>query len=56
MGRLRVRLAADYERLEFLRVLRHHGVESVADSNRVVGQPSTQSLLNLPTSEEARDE
>ncbi len=24
-GRLRVRLSADYERLEFLRVLRHHG-------------------------------
>ena len=24
-GRLRVRLAADYERLEFLRVLRDHG-------------------------------
>ncbi|MBO9400403.1 rod shape-determining protein MreC [Shimia sp. R9_3] len=27
-GRLRVRLAADYERLEFLRVLRHHGQET----------------------------
>ncbi|MDO6726196.1 MAG: rod shape-determining protein MreC [Cognatishimia sp.] len=28
-GRLRVRLAADYERLEFLRVLRDHGHESI---------------------------
>ncbi len=30
-GRLRVRLAADYERLEFLRVLRNPGVESISD-------------------------
>lgn len=28
-GRLRVRLAADYSRLEFLRVLRHHGMPAV---------------------------
>lgn len=35
-GRLRVRLAADYERLEFLRVLRHHGTETVTDPGRVV--------------------
>lgn len=28
-GRLRVRLAADYERLEFLRVLRDHGQEQI---------------------------
>ena len=28
-GRLRVRLAADYERLEFLRVLRDHGTRRV---------------------------
>ncbi|MBI6628621.1 rod shape-determining protein MreC [Pontibaca salina] len=27
-GRLRVRLAADFERLEFLRLLRHHGSET----------------------------
>ncbi len=31
-GRLRVRLAADYERLEFLRVLRHHGTGEVPES------------------------
>ncbi|MEO9683187.1 MAG: rod shape-determining protein MreC [Tateyamaria sp.] len=36
-GRLRVRLAADYERLEFLRVLRHYGNEPVSDENDVLG-------------------
>lgn len=35
-GRLRVRLAADYERLEFLRVLRHYGIESIEDPGGVV--------------------
>lgn len=38
-GRLRVRLAADYERLEFLRVLRHHGTEDVTDTARIVTPP-----------------
>lgn len=36
-GRLRVRLAADYERLEFLRVLRHYGTAAVDDSGAVIG-------------------
>lgn len=35
-GRLRVRLAADFERLEFLRVLRHHGTERIDDPGGVV--------------------
>ncbi|WP_424987636.1 rod shape-determining protein MreC [Microbulbifer sp. S227A] len=35
-GRLRVRLAADYERLEFLRVLRHHGTEAISDPGNIV--------------------
>ena len=35
-GRLRVRLAADYERLEFLRVLRHYGNEAVSDTSSVI--------------------
>lgn len=35
-GRLRVRLSADYERLEFLRVLRHQGTETVTDPGDVV--------------------
>lgn len=41
-GRLRVRLSADYERLEFLRVLRHHGTESVSDPGQLV-MPTTSS-------------
>ena len=39
-GRLRVRLAADYERLEFLRVLRHHGTETPEDPGSVVAPPN----------------
>lgn len=35
-GRLRVRLAADYERLEFLRVLRHYGTQRVTDNAQVI--------------------
>lgn len=47
-GRLRVRLAADYERLEFLRVLRHHGTESPEDAGSVVAPPAP---LDLSESE-----
>lgn len=39
-GRLRVRLSADYERLEFLRVLRHHGTKQIDDHGGVVGPPA----------------
>jgi rod shape-determining protein MreC len=35
-GRLRVRLAADFERLEFLRVLRQHGTEPVTDDAHII--------------------
>lgn len=35
-NRLRVRLAADYERLEFLRVLRHHGTEAIREPGSLV--------------------
>ncbi len=35
-GRLRVRLAADYERLEFLRVLRDHGQEKITAPGGVI--------------------
>ena len=35
-GRMRVRLAADYERLEFLRVLRHHGRERILDPGLLI--------------------
>lgn len=46
-GRLRVRLAADYERLEFLRVLRHHGNETVTDTAQIINP-------QLPVDEEAQ--
>lgn len=45
-GRLRVRLAADYERLEFLRVLRHHGFEPLTDPGNIVGPPAPPQALN----------
>ncbi|WP_410217479.1 rod shape-determining protein MreC [Paracoccus sp. (in: a-proteobacteria)] len=35
-GRMRVRMAADYERLEFLRVLRSHPAEAVVDSDAII--------------------
>jgi rod shape-determining protein MreC len=35
-GRLRARLAADYERLEFLRVLRDHGARRVASPSALI--------------------
>ena len=35
-GRMRVRLAADYERLEFLRVLRDHGQETVEQPGELI--------------------
>lgn len=35
-GRLRVRLAADYERLEFLRVLRSHSNETISDPGALI--------------------
>ncbi|WP_417720283.1 rod shape-determining protein MreC [Salipiger sp.] len=35
-GRLRVRLAADYERLEFLRVLRDHGARRVTSPSALI--------------------
>jgi rod shape-determining protein MreC len=39
--RLRVRLAADYERLEFLRVLRSHELEPISDPGGLVADPVT---------------
>ncbi len=41
-GRLRVRLAADYERLEFLRVLRHHGHQTPDTPGNVIAPTDPQ--------------
>lgn len=50
-GRLRLRMAADYGRLEFLRVLRSHPAEAVVDSGAII-RPGDQGLIGpqLPTS------
>ena len=49
--RLRVRLAADYGRLEFLRVLRSHDLEPITDPGAIVAQPPV-----LPEGTEERPE
>ena len=46
-GRLRVILAADYERLEFLRVLRNPGTEVIRDPGALVA-PQQERLAPLP--------
>ena len=40
--RLRVALAANYQRLEFLRVLRSHGLTPITDPGSVVAEPQVQ--------------
>ncbi|WP_424942162.1 rod shape-determining protein MreC [Aliiroseovarius crassostreae] len=53
--RLRVRLSADYERLEFLRVLRSHPGEQVVDSGALIvttpTTPPVEELLQQDTTE-----
>ncbi|MDP5335236.1 MAG: rod shape-determining protein MreC [Paracoccaceae bacterium] len=50
-GRLRVILAADYERLEFLRVLRNPGTEVIRDPGALVA-PQDQRLAPAPLPED----
>jgi rod shape-determining protein MreC len=38
-GRMRLRIAADYERLEFLRVLRSFARERIEDPGRLIAPP-----------------
>jgi rod shape-determining protein MreC len=42
--RLRVALAADYQRLEFLRVLRSHALEPITDAGALIAPPPSQPL------------
>ena len=51
-GRLRVRLSADYERLEFLRVLRHRGAEEIRDPGSIV---TPETAIVPPTQTERTD-
>ena len=46
-GQLRVRLAADFQRLEFLRLLRHHGTERVEDPGRLI-LPQEDLSISIP--------
>jgi rod shape-determining protein MreC len=43
-GRLRVRLSADYERLEFLRVLRSSPAEAIGEPGGLVSNPGEDAL------------
>ncbi|MEQ9258355.1 MAG: rod shape-determining protein MreC [Roseovarius sp.] len=57
-GRLRVRLAADYERLEFLRVLRNWAQQGISDPGGLVAPPGLGASLAEPETaleEEAGD-
>ena len=40
--RLRVGLSADYERLEFLRVLRSHALEPITDAGNLIAIPAAE--------------
>ena len=51
-GRLRTRLAADYERLEFLRVLRDHGARRVSNPAALILPEAPVDTTPAPTTEE----
>ncbi|GGO29545.1 cell shape-determining protein MreC [Gemmobacter aquaticus] len=52
--RLRVLLAADYERLEFLRVLRSHDLEPITDPGGLVSPPVNREFIGPPPAAEAQ--
>lgn len=54
-GRLRVRLSADYERLEFLRVLRDHGQERIDTPGNVILPPAPAQSAAPEPEEEAEN-
>jgi rod shape-determining protein MreC len=54
-GRLRVRLAADYERLEFLRVLRSYTTEPVTDASDVLTPNIASNQIEEQTEEAANE-
>lgn len=47
-GRLRVRLSADFERLEFLRVLRFQSAPTIRDPGGIVGPRQPEAALTTP--------
>ncbi len=54
--RLRVSLAADYQRLEFLRVLRSHELPPITDAGALVAQPPVQGPPRPPVTPEPAPE
>lgn len=50
-GRLRVRIAADYERLEFLRVLRNYGLEDLSDPGHLIAPDPVSDPVSDPVPE-----
>lgn len=54
--RLRVSLAADYQRLEFLRVLRSHDLTPITDAGALIAQPPLQGPPKPPTTPEPASE
>jgi rod shape-determining protein MreC len=54
-GRLRTRLAADYERLEFLRVLRDHGSRKVSSPSALILPEEPVGQTDLPIEAEQTD-
>jgi rod shape-determining protein MreC len=50
-GRFRARLSADYERLEFLRVLRSHAAETIRDPGALIVPPRPPEAAELATPE-----
>jgi rod shape-determining protein MreC len=54
-GRIRVRLAADYERLEFLRVLRSYGHGAITGTGQVISPTVQQDENATATDEEGED-
>jgi rod shape-determining protein MreC len=54
-GRLRLRLSADYERLEFLRVLRSQAAEPIAGDAALIGPLLPESVSILPSNEVPND-
>jgi rod shape-determining protein MreC len=53
--RLRALLAADYERLDFLRVLRSHDLEAITDPGGLVAEPVTPGEIGPPPPAEGED-
>lgn len=54
-GRTRVRLAADYGRLEFLRVLRSHTAETITDPGALIAAPEPPAAAELAVETEDAD-